>query len=495
MRVVFVALMLSLGVSGCTGSSVSRRNPGRAATGAYLRGLMMERSANFPAALDSYHSALEHDRNSPQLHIREGATYVKLGDMDQALQSFAKALELDPRHPDALRWLAMLYASQGKLEPAVAAYEQLLPQEPDDQFVLSTLADLYVLQDQLPKAVALYERLIMTAGSSSQLHFNLGVLYGRMGQFREAIQELSRAYELAPESMETRLAMGLTYELSGRPEHAAAYYEDAIRLDPFNPKLYHHAARAHLSARQSAEAAANYQAVLDLTPHDLEAITGLVRAWMAQQRFADAAHLLAQKLRELGDPPELYLALGLVYREAEQAQESMRAFERAIAKRPDYAQAHFYLAAQLDQLDRKREARISLQRTLELDQDHSDAMNYLGYLDVEAGEHLPEAKALIEQALALDPENGAYVDSLGWACYKLGRLEEAIAHLERAANLLGSDPVIFDHLGDAYLKHHEPEKAREYWLRALDLDPTLTTVKRKLEQMAPHEATAGTVHP
>ena len=70
-----------------------------------------------------------------------------------------------------------------------------------------------------------------------------------------------------------------------------------------------------------------------------------------------------------------------------------------------------------------------------------------------------------------------------------------MAHVERAASLMDSDPVIFDHLGDAYLKHHEPEKAREYWLRALDLDPTLTTVKQKLEKMAPREATADAVQP
>ena len=483
MRTFLVAILLSLGLSGCGAHTMYHRGSDRdrAATGAYLRGLMMERSANFPEALDSYHAALAHDRNSPLLFIREGATYVKIGQMDRALQSFTKALEIDPKHPDALRWLAMLYASQGKLEEAVAAYEQLLPQEPDDQFVLTTLADLYVLQDHLPKAVALYERLIMSFGSSSQLHFNLGVLYGRMGQFDEAIQELSRAYELGPDSLEIRLAMGLTYELHGKPDYAAAHYEDAIRLDPFNPKLYHHAARAHLSAGQYAEAAADYQSVLDLTPHDLEAITGLVRAWMAQQRFAEAAQLLGKKLSELNEPPELYLALGLVYREAEQAQESMRAFERAIAKKPDYAQAHFYLAAQLDQLDRKREARASLRRTLEIDHNHSDAMNYLGYLDIDAGENLTEAKSLIEQALLLDPDNGAYIDSLGWAYYKMGRLDEAILQLERAARLLDTDPVIFEHLGDAYAKRKDDERARYYWRKALEIDPMLTVVKNKID--------------
>src|SRR3989338_250181 len=141
--------------------------------------------------------------------------------------------------------------------------------------------------------------------------------------------------------------MGLTYELDGQFDRAAAMYEDAIRLDPFNPRLYQHAARALLSAKRYAESAADYQAVLDLSPRNVEAIMGLVRVWLSQNRFDEATRFLGRKLKELGNPPELYVALGIVYREARQAQEAMRAFQRAIDLKGDYAQAHFYLAAQL----------------------------------------------------------------------------------------------------------------------------------------------------
>jgi tetratricopeptide (TPR) repeat protein len=212
---------------------------------------------------------------------------------------------------------------------------------------------------------------------------------------------------------------------------------------------------------------------------------GLVRVWLAQSRFDEAERFLAKKLEELGNPPELYVALGLVYREAREAQEAMRAFEQALAKNADYAQAHFYLAAQLDQLDRRQEARESLRRTIQLEPNHPDALNYLGYLDAEEGVNLEEAKVLIERALELDPENGAYLDSLGWVYFKMGKLDEAIALLERAAELVETDPVIFDHLGDAYHRRREPEKARRAWEHALELDKDQDAVREKLKEFVP----------
>jgi len=452
---------------------------------------MLERTARLPAALDAYQAALEHDRDSPQLFTRLGATYVKLGEPARALQMFERALTLDPQHADALRWLALLYTSQGKLHDAITAYEQLLDVESDDLFIMSRLADLYVLQGDLAKAITLYRRLIAEQGASSQLHFNLGVLSGRLGHTDEAIEELSRAVELAPESLEARVALGLTYELQGRFDQAAAHYEEALLLDPLNPRLYHHAARAYIAGNDLMKAAMQYQTILDLVPNDFEAIMGLVRVWILQRQFDRALGLLAEKLKTLGHPPELYVALGILYRQMEEHEEAMRAFERALALRTDYTQAHFYLAAEFDQLGRKELARARLRRTLELDPHHADAMNYLGYLDAEAGVNLEGAKVLIERALLLDPTNGAYVDSLGWVYFQMGRLEQAIATLERAAELLGSDPIAFDHLGDAYFKQGAYEAARRNWQRALELDPEQPEIQQKLDRLVPDAVTVS----
>jgi Flp pilus assembly protein TadD len=109
---------------------------------------------------------------------------------------------------------------------------------------------------------------------------------------------------------------------------------------------------------------------------------------------------------------------------------------------------------------------------LQLDPHHADTLNYLGYSYAERGIKIDQALSLTKQAVALKPENGYYVDSLGWAFFKSGLLTEALAEIKRAVALVGDDPVIFEHLGDIYAKQQRMSEAREAWLHSLELDPS-----------------------
>jgi Flp pilus assembly protein TadD len=107
-------------------------------------------------------------------------------------------------------------------------------------------------------------------------------------------------------------------------------------------------------------------------------------------------------------------------------------------------------------------------------------LNYLGYLYVEENRNLETAETMIRKALELDSDNGAYIDSLGWLYFKRGKIKEALKELEKASALL-ADPVIYEHLGDAYFKTKELEKARANWQESLKLDPHQDKVKKKIE--------------
>ena len=109
-------------------------------------------------------------------------------------------------------------------------------------------------------------------------------------------------------------------------------------------------------------------------------------------------------------------------------------------------------------------------KALELRPNHPDVLNYLGYTWVDRGKNLEEALEMIEQAVALSPRNGYIVDSLGWAIYKLGRIDEAVDVLEDAVNLLPADPEINDHLGDVYWVAGREREAMFQWRIAIDVD-------------------------
>ena len=96
------------------------------------------------------------------------------------------------------------------------------------------------------------------------------------------------------------------------------------------------------------------------------------------------------------------------------------------------------------------------------------ALNYLGYMLADRGTRLDEALGYIRRAVALDPQNGAYLDSLGWVYYKMGNYELAEENLRRASERMGDDPTIHDHLGELYLKTGRLKLAATHWERSLD---------------------------
>jgi len=201
--------------------------------------------------------------------------------------------------------------------------------------------------------------------------------------------------------------------------------------------------------------------------------------------------VLTAKIAEQGELPQLYVVLGIVYRESGRPEKALDAFAKAVELDGEDAQAQFYLATQLSEAHRRDEARKVLRKVLTIDPNHADALNYLGYLDAEDGVNLEQAKANIERALAQDPHSGAYLDSLGWVNYKLGDLHRAVKLLEQAVEAAGNDPVVLEHLADTYFRLGERELARKTYQRAIENGADEIKMAEKLEQIKRQEVTIG----
>ena len=113
-------------------------------------------------------------------------------------------------------------------------------------------------------------------------------------------------------------------------------------------------------------------------------------------------------------------------------------------------------------------AEESFHKVLADDPKNAMALNYLGYMLADRGTRLEEALGYIRRAIALDPQNGAYLDSLGWAYFKMGNYELAEENLRRASERIGNDPTIHEHLGELYQKTGRLKLAASNWERALE---------------------------
>ncbi len=120
---------------------------------------------------------------------------------------------------------------------------------------------------------------------------------------------------------------------------------------------------------------------------------------------------------------------------------------------------------------------------LEINPDHPQILNYMGYSLLERREKLDQAMRMIIKANEKAPDSYHIIDSLGWAFYISGNFEEALFHLERAMALESLDPIVNDHLGDTFWKLDRKREARFQWKKALNLDPDEKDAKKIKEKI------------
>jgi len=180
-----------------------------------------------------------------------------------------------------------------------------------------------------------------------------------------------------------------------------------------------------------------------------------------------------RRLRPLLDDDSLENVLtGLqVLQALERWQEVDRETAVAIDRFGDDRDLIFTRAAALEQLDQVEESEALFRQLVETEPNDANAANYLGYMWADREVRLEEALELIARAVSLDPENSAFLDSLGWVHFRLGDLAEAERWLRRAVDLGGNlgDGTIFCHLGEVLLAGGDRSEARRYLVLGLDL--------------------------
>jgi tetratricopeptide (TPR) repeat protein len=181
------------------------------------------------------------------------------------------------------------------------------------------------------------------------------------------------------------------------------------------------------------------------------------------QAIAEAEQVLTIKTDDL----DLLSFLASLHREKGNRPRAIEILQKMISLSPGNDQYHFTLGAVYDELKDKQNCILHMQKAIELNPENAAALNYLGYTWAEQGIKLDDAEGLIRRAIKVEPNDGFYVDSLGWVYYQRGDYVKAVEHLERAVELVGDDPTIIEHLGDAYEKAGRSIDAVQAYRQAL----------------------------
>lgn len=284
----------------------------------------------------------------------------------------------------------------------------------------------------------------------------------------------------------SRYIMATMYAGLGDIDSAIQEYQKAIKADYQSAVLHLNLAASYVKKNETPKAIEelNLAAKFDQELVEPHAILALLYTAQGQPALAQAEYEIALQNASKLQPEniEIYKSLGAIYVQQKKFKEAEGAYRLILDLSPDDIEAHFYLGSIYDALKNRPRCTEELKKALQLKPDYPEALNYLGYLYVEENKNLDQAEIMIKKALEIEPDNGAYVDSLGWLYFKQGKLKEAVKELEKAISLL-KDPVIYDHLGDAYLKLGDTEKAKLNWQKSLELDAQQKKVKEKLDNI------------
>ncbi|NMJ44309.1 tetratricopeptide repeat protein [Roseomonas sp. JC162] len=274
---------------------------------------------------------------------------------------------------------------------------------------------------------------------------------------------------------EAHLALAGALRGQGAAEFSLALTRLALRLRPgFSPALLM-ASDALTDERQYVAALAELDQIRADDP--LAGLAGLRRAQLLDRLDRPEEAIVAFRGVAAAYPgaAQPYVRLGDMMRARGRWADAVAAYDDAIRRVPSPNASSWPLfyarGIALERSGNWPAAETDFRRALELSPEQPYVLNYLGYTWVERGEHIVEARRMLERAVALRPQDGNIADSLGWALFKLGDIAGAIRWLERAVELEPRNSVVNDHLGDAYWVAGRQREAQFQWRRALALGP------------------------
>ncbi len=314
----------------------------------------------------------------------------------------------------------------------------------------------------------------------------VGRAYIRLKDAKRALTTLRRLEDVAPDDLDNIVRVGLLYfDRKNLPE-AIKRFERVLTLRPDSNQVRYYLAVTFIEMKDYDRALTEFKRIPVDSQFFLDSQTQLGFLYERGGRIGDAIRVIEAAVTRDPSLLDLKLALGGLYAKDKRTADAIRIVEEVIAKDPKNDKAQYALAIVYDQAKMQEEAVRQMQKVAEIDPRNASALNYVGYTWAEKGIRLDEAEALIRRAVALKPRDGYIRDSLGWVLYQKGDYQRAVKELEMAAHMASNDPVVMEHLGDAYLKVKDEARALKTYEEALRGFPkaeNAAKLREKIDQL------------
>jgi len=484
-------------------------------------------------AEETYKAILNTSPDSRHALASLAELYFEHGDYDQAVELLKRIPEgeTDARLKGML---AYAYSQLRDFDLAIGMYEKALAEQPDNQDIRRAYAEALAGAGRHAAARTELEKILRLEPEDGPAHLRLGQLDRQEGKFDRARQEFEKAKILMPDSLEVPYQQVLLEDTVGNEDKAIEILQELIKQterpngrytageannraifferlgliyrsqEKFDQALTvfkeieslggEQAPRAEALSietlrlsRQPEKAIAAAEAAIQRYPQDRPLRILHATLLGERGRVEEAIQRLNSLLNQSRADREIHLTIAQVYSQAKRFAEAEAAARKALemSTRPDEQEyPHFVLGSIYERQKRYDLAEEQFRQVLTMNPLNAAAFNYLGYMLADRGVRLEESVQFIQKALEIEPSNAAYLDSLGWAYFKMNRFDLAEPHLEKAARMISGDPTIQEHLGHLYLQLGKKHEAQAAWERALKEWPAAVSSDFDAEQAA-----------
>jgi len=455
--------------------------------------------------------------DDPELYTTLAGFYERARQWKEAAGAYARAAAAQPRSVDLKAQYASALLNVGGAEALTKARELLsdvVAARPNDTRSLFQLSQAERRLGDYAAAEATARRVITLNSRSPMGYYALAAALEERRQYQALVDVIEPAVAefrargatqtgavpiegdgspLSARNSALALLLphlGFAYQELGSHDKAIATFEEAHKLAPEDATITAYLAQAHLSAKKYSAAIEVARKGRAQDAGDLRFARLEAQALRQSGKADEAVSLLQEYVRKQSDRPESYIALAQLYSDAKRGGDAVKTLQDAQSKFPGDTTIGFELGAVFDKQKKFSDAESAFRQVLSKEPDNAPALNYLGYMLAERGERLNESVDFLKKALAIEPENGSYLDSLGWAYYKSDKLDLAAQNLQRAADQLKANSVIQDHYGDVLFRLSRFDEAIVAWTRALagdndtidrpSIDKKIKSAKQKL---------------
>ncbi len=408
------------------------------------------------------------------------------GQTEAAIKSYRRALILNVANPDVREKLDALLAKSQDSDVRLKFYQELADEYPHDKDIQQLAANVLIENKRWPEAEAHLAKMLKIWDTDVQArvqHVRVLVELDRLDDAQTEVSVMKAGNESTPVVL---LSLAQALVAKGKMTEARQLLDENQNKFDKNENMVLALVSLLVETQDFDRALKLLGDYRKTHPNDYLAAVLNVQIFTDQKRY-DEGHALVDALPEdvrKKNEKEILLIHADLYQRQKDWSRALDNYRHLIEKYGEDGQYLMGAGLTCQEMGRHKDAETYYLKAVRVAPQDPETYNTLGYFYADTNQKLDEALNLIQKAAKMKPDAGHILDSLGWVYYRLGNYKTAVENLEKSVKMMEStpDPVVYEHLGDAYEKLGSIDRARGAWVKALELDKESKTLKEKVER-------------